>query len=129
MGQSEENRERLLENDFPILENLTLEMESRVKEFLQLVPISAVNEWPHRYSLEFEGVELEVIFSQMGSFTIRLSKSERYRRNPPPLFYLSIGKYSNQYIWEDLNGKNIPLADLPNQINIAIHYYIQNSEI
>ena len=64
--------------------------------------------WPLRYHLNRTDFQYEFIFSQMGSLTVRLSQSERYRRNPPPIFYLSIGKYSKEeFVWEDIQANEV----------------------
>jgi len=69
-----------------------------ILEFPPIHPLGG-DEWPIRWMTYFHGEELEVVVSEMGSITIRLSKSERYRRNPPPLFYSSLGK-STSGSWE-----------------------------
>ena len=47
----------------------------------------------------------------MGSVTLRLAQSDRYRRNPPPIFYISIGKYENgEYVWEDFSATPVSVS-------------------
>ncbi|MBP7280565.1 MAG: hypothetical protein KBA66_03245 [Leptospiraceae bacterium] len=112
MGQSEIKREhlRLSETDFPILEEKT-------KELIHLILSSFSCEtlkddgFPYRYAIEKNSIRYEFIFSQMGSFTLRLAQSDRYRRNPPPIFYISIGKYENAaYVWEDFSASPVDVT-------------------
>ena len=97
MGQSEIKREhlRLTETDFPLLENKTKEIMSVILGELKSEPLQ-IDNWPFRYSFEKNNIEYELIFSQMGSVTLRLGQSDRYKRNPPPIFYISIGKYDRK---------------------------------
>lgn len=112
MGQSEIKREhlRLSESDFPILEEKT-------KELMQIILSSFFCEtlkndgFPYRYAIEKNSIRYEFIFSQMGSVTLRLAQSDRYRRNPPPIFYISIGKYENAaYVWEDFSASPVDVT-------------------
>lgn len=113
MGQGEIKREhlRLTEEDFPILENKTKELMQVILNLFSCEVIES-SRWPYRYSIEKNQTHYEFIFSQMGSFTVRLARSERYRRNPPPIFYMSIGKYQqNEYVWEDFNADPVSLVE------------------
>lgn len=106
MGQSEIKREhlRLTEEDFPLLENKTKEIMRVILSEMKSEPLQ-IDDWPYRYQIEKNTIKYELIFSQMGSVTLRIAQSERYRRNPPPIFYISIGKYENAvYVWEDFNA-------------------------
>jgi hypothetical protein len=109
MGQSEIKREhlRLTEEDFPILENKTKEIMRVILSEMKSEPLQ-IDIWPYRYLVEKNTIKYELIFSQMGSVTLRIAQSERYRRNPPPIFYISIGKYENAvYVWEDFNASEV----------------------
>lgn len=109
MGQSEIKREhlRLTEEDFPLLENRTKDIMGVILNELECEPLQ-IDNWPYRYSVEKNNIKYELIFSQMGSVTLRLAQSDRYRRNPPPIFYISIGKYENSvYAWEDFNASEV----------------------
>ncbi len=111
MGTSKEKKERLRlnESDLVKLNSMTRELESLTKSIFDLKELDL--NFPVRYLFLKNEIEYEFIFSGMGSFTVRLAKSERYRRNPPPIFYLSIGKYSlTEYIWEDLNGNEFEIS-------------------
>lgn len=115
MGTNKEKRERLRLNELDLakLNSMTRDMESFMLKNFDLKLLHS--NWPIRYLFLKNEIEYEFIFSQMGSFTIRLAKSERYRRNPPPIFYLSVGKYfGDEFIWEDLNGEKVldPLAEI-----------------
>ncbi len=87
MGQSEIKREhlRLSESDFPILEQKTKQVMGVILESFNCESMQS-DSWPYRYIIERNKIQYEFIFSQMGSLTLRLAQSERYRRNPPPIF-------------------------------------------
>jgi hypothetical protein len=122
MGESKIERERIIESDFPILEEKTKELRSILLEAISVVPLQ-VESWPYRYQYSYDSYHFECIFSAMGSFTLRLATDERYRRNPPPIFYISIGKYKGEYIWE--NGDGEPVSILPNDLKDFLHQSIQ----
>ncbi|HMV43334.1 MAG TPA: hypothetical protein PK079_20680 [Leptospiraceae bacterium] len=127
MGQGEIKREhlRLSEADFPELESRTKQLMSVILNLFSCEPIQTID-WPYRYSLTKNQNKYEFIFSQMGSFTLRLAQSERYRRNPPPIFYMSIGKYAEkEFVWEDFNANPLSLleSDLVKVIEESIQHY------
>ncbi len=127
MGQSEIKREhlRLSESDFPILEQKTKQVMSVILESFKCESIQN-DSWPYRYLIERNKIQYEFIFSQMGSLTLRLAQSDRYRRNPPPIFYVSIGKYENAiYVWEDFNASEVNMGekDLISSIEASILLY------
>jgi hypothetical protein len=127
MGQSEIKREhlRLSESDFPILEERTKQIMRVILESFKCEPLH-LDTWPYRYLIERNKIQYEFIFSQMGSLTLRLAQSERYRRNPPPIFYISIGKYENGvYVWEDFNASEVSIEkkDLVSSIEASILTY------
>ncbi len=127
MGQSEIKREhlRLSESDFPILEEMTKGIMQIILNSFKCEPLQ-VDTWPYRYLIERNKIQYEFIFSQMGSLTLRLAKSERYRRNPPPIFYISIGKYENvNYVWEDFSATEVSIEKkyLVSSIEASISIY------
>jgi hypothetical protein len=127
MGQSEIKREhlRLSESDFPVLEEMTERVMAIILNSFKCEPLQ-VDTWPYRYLIERNKIQYEFIFSQMGSLTLRLAQSDRYRRNPPPIFYISIGKYENAiYIWEDFSATEVSIdeTDLIAAIEASILLY------
>ncbi len=125
MGESKIERERIVESDFPILEQKTRELQSSFLEAISVEPLYTES-WPYRYQYTVENYSFECIFSAMGSFTLRLAKDERYRRNPPPIFYISIGKYNGEYIWENGDGEPVSILakDLEKSLQQSIQKYI-----
>lgn len=127
MGNSEIKRARvrLDESDLIQLKDRTKLLHDQILSSYE-TKIHQTEVWPLRYFYEKNGTEFEFIFSEMGSLTLRLAQSDRYRRNPPPIFYISLGKYSvGEYVWEDLNGTevDIELEALKNGINESIRIY------
>jgi hypothetical protein len=127
MGQSKINRERLRleEDDLPKINSLTRDLLQNILNVFSLEVKEGEN-WPLRYFLNRTHFQYEFIFSQMGSLTVRLAQSERYRRNPPPIFYLSIGKYAKgEYIWEDIqaNEVSVQIDSLKTEILNSIENY------
>jgi hypothetical protein len=127
MGNSEIKRERIRldESDLINLKKQTIILKDLI---LSSFDTKSVQEeaWPLRYLTLRSGTEYEFIFSEMGSVTLRLARSDRYRRNPPPIFYISLGKYSiDEYIWEDLNASeiNVEKKSLLNHIEESIKIY------
>lgn len=127
MGNSEIKRARIRldESDLINLKERTILLKDLILSSFDTKSIQDQT-WPLRYLTERNGTEFEFIFSEMGSVTLRLASSDRYRRNPPPIFYISLGKYStNEYIWEDLNASeiNVEKKSLLNQIEESIKIY------
>jgi hypothetical protein len=125
MGDSEKEkiRLRLDESDLSILENMTAEaIQFLSNAFNYKINISS--EWPKYYHYNHNNISYEFVFSQMGSITFRLSASIRYKKNPPPIFYASIGKYSNgSYVWEDFMASEMNLESMPGLIQEAMKLY------
>ncbi|MCB1179830.1 MAG: hypothetical protein KDK36_19795 [Leptospiraceae bacterium] len=119
MGNGENGRIRLEAEDFPLLEKMTIELREFV---VPLFPLKVIEDsaFPYRYEYKHsEENSFEFIFSSMGSFTVRISKNERYKRNPPPIFYISVGKYSSsEYIWEEQGA--VPFSVEPDRIKQSI---------
>lgn len=103
MEQSKRDRVSIDIIDFPILESMAQGLRQEVISLFDH-EILEDSKTPYRYKIKSQNNEYELIFTDMGSFTLRPCVSERYRRNPPPLFYISVGKYSDSsFQWEDLN--------------------------
>lgn len=78
-------------------------------------------EFPIRWKIEKNGQILEWVVSDMGSVTLRLGGAEGNRRNPAPIFYLSLRKNDkDEFHWTDPEGNPIPFPDP------SIHKDIQN---
>jgi uncharacterized protein (DUF2249 family) len=129
MAEIKENRQPLEERDFPILETMSLKMRDLILEAFEVTQIE--NTWPLRYRMNYKNGEFEWVFSAMGSVTLRISKSERYRRNPPPIFYLSVGKYAGKYRWEDGSAVEIPFSKevIKEKVNIMVDMLIENGGV
>ncbi|TGM59052.1 LIC_13241 domain-containing protein [Leptospira vanthielii] len=77
--------------------------------------------FPIRWNIEKNGQILEWVVSDMGSVTLRLGGSEGNRRNPAPIFYLSLRKSDKgEFHWTDPEGNPVPFPDP------SIHKDIQN---
>jgi hypothetical protein len=122
MGTSETTRERLNESDFAVLESMTRTLEEMIVTKFAPIPTD-IHTWPKRYLKTLNEVDLEFIFSKMGSFTVRLAKSDRYKNNPPPIFYISVGKYPKQYLWEDQNECPVAVEEVISKIEASIQFY------
>lgn len=69
-------------------------------------------EFPIRWKTEQMGQIFEWVVSDMGSVTLRLGGSEGNRRNPAPIFYLSLRKKEGGgFHWTDPEGNPIPFPD------------------
>jgi len=67
--------------------------------------------FPLKWKVQISGAVFEWVVSEMGSVTLRLAEHPRYTRNPPPIFYASVGKYEpDQFLWEDPDGNAIDLS-------------------
>jgi uncharacterized protein (DUF2249 family) len=129
MAEIKENRQSLEERDFPILETMSLKMKDLILEAFEVTQIDS--SWPLRYRMNYKNGEFEWVFSAMGSVTLRIAKSERYRRNPPPIFYLSVGKYAGKYRWEDGSAVEIPFSKevIKEKVNIMVDMLIENGGV
>ncbi len=68
--------------------------------------------FPIHWKAEILGNSFEWIVSEMGSVTLRLGEHARYTRNPPPIFYVSLGKFEgNQFCWLDPEGNIVPFFE------------------
>lgn len=69
-------------------------------------------EFPIRWKTEQMGQIFEWVISDMGSVTLRLGGLEGNRRNPAPIFYLSLRKGEEGKLqWTDPEGNPIPFPD------------------
>ncbi len=85
--------------------------------------------WPIRWKTTISEVELEFVVSEMGSVTLRLGQSLRYRRNPPPVFYISLGKTkSNGLQWESPEREPLDLAFSKTLLFEKVELYKKSSE-
>jgi hypothetical protein len=127
MGSSQEKRKRsrITEEDFAILEAMTKELMSALVQTLGAESIQ-VGTWPHRFQYKRNNFAYELIFSQMGSFTLRPMAEAGFRRNPPPIYYISLGKYEEGLIWEDLVGT--PVTVELEELGQAVRSCIENFE-
>lgn len=67
--------------------------------------------FPKRWKYSYSNYNFEWVVSEMGSITLRLGEHPRFRKNPPPIFYLSLGKYDDGFYWEDLDGAIVLLQN------------------
>ncbi|TGL44815.1 LIC_13241 domain-containing protein [Leptospira perdikensis] len=86
-------------------------------------------EFPIRWKTEQMGQILEWVISDMGSVTLRLGGLEGNRRNPAPIFYLSLRKSEEgNFFWTDPEGNPIPFPDesIHKDIQKRIQLYIDS---
>lgn len=122
MAESKKERLKIEEEDFLILENMSGELALILIERYDL-KVKEDSAWPKRYSYSHSGLDLEFVFSSMGSFTVRPEISERYKKNPPPIFYISVGKYLDMFIWEDINFTEVPFDQIPESLEESLKNY------
>jgi hypothetical protein len=129
MADIKEHRQSLEERDFPILESMSDKMRLLVLDSFECTPIE--ESWPYRYKITENSFDFEWVFSAMGSVTLRVAKSERYRRNPPPIFYLSVGKYAGGYRWEDGDAVEIKFVkeEIVAKVKNMIHKFLESGGI
>jgi len=100
--------------DLPILRELAWEaFQLYSQKFPPLASVpSDFAEGPIRWKVKISTGEFEFVISEMGSLTLRLAESNRYRRNPPPVFYASLGKDSEgNWEWQDARRKPLPILE------------------
>ncbi len=88
-------------------------------------------DFPLRWKVEVSNTGFEWVISEMGSITLRLGDNSPSRRNPPPIFYLSIGKYEpNIFLWETPEGNPIEnlLELLPKLVLEKINLYLESEK-
>lgn len=85
--------------------------------------------WPIRWKIIVSEVELEFIISEMGSVTLRLAQSLRYRRNPPPVFYISLGKSEDGSLqWESPERELVGLESSKIRLQEKVELYKKSNE-
>jgi len=126
VAESKKERLKIEEEDFLILENMSGELALILIERYDL-KVKEDSAWPKRYSYSHSGLDLEFVFSSMGSFTVRPEISERYKKNPPPIFYISVGKYLDMFIWEDINFTEVPFDQIPESLEESLKNYADYS--
>ncbi|TGM47598.1 hypothetical protein EHQ92_06715 [Leptospira biflexa] len=68
--------------------------------------------FPIRWKTKMEGEVFEWVVSDMGSITLRLGGLEGNRRNPSPIFYLSLLKTEGVgFQWADPEGNSVSFPD------------------
>ncbi|MEM7181710.1 MAG: hypothetical protein AAF518_12405 [Spirochaetota bacterium] len=128
MDTSEKTRKKIEITDLQHLEQMTQELLLLVQESFSLAAVEISN-WPRKYTWRKQSLCYEFIFSQMGSFTVRLSQEHSIRKNPPPIFYLSVGKYSEEkFIWEDGTQRALDPDTLHATILEMIEIYEKETE-
>ncbi|BDA79988.1 hypothetical protein LPTSP3_g29180 [Leptospira kobayashii] len=108
-----------LKIDVSDFENLSFHSKQVVKFLLENYPPKNKDDanigqsefvFPLKWKVEILGSVFEWVVSEMGSVTLRLAEHPRYSRNPPPIFYVSLGKYeAAEFLWEDPEGNPIDL--------------------
>ena len=69
-------------------------------------------QFPIRWKTKMEGDVFEWVVSDMGSITLRLGGLEGNRRNPSPIFYLSLLKTEGVgFQWADPEGNSVSFPD------------------
>lgn len=123
MEESKAIRESINPAELNILEKLTIELRGIVLNLFICETLSD-KESPFRYKYNHKKLEYEFIFSSMGSFTVRPIPNIPNRRTFP-IFYLSLGKYSGNFFWENSNQEIIKIEPelLKQEILNAIYKY------
>ncbi|PJZ46597.1 LIC_13241 domain-containing protein [Leptospira brenneri] len=102
--------------------------QKKDKTFEQKGKIDAeLIEFPIRWTMEKLGQKFEWVVSEMGSITLRLGGLEGNRRNPAPIFYLSLRKSEEEkFHWTDPEGNLVPfpnpsiLIEIQNRIRLYL---------
>ncbi|WP_040507097.1 LIC_13241 domain-containing protein [Leptospira wolbachii] len=95
--------------------------ETKISQSQNRIDTNENIEFPIRWKTEQMGQILEWVVSDMGSVTLRLGGVEGNRRNPAPIFYLSLRKKDGgEFHWTDPEGNPVPFPDP------SIHKDIQN---
>ncbi|TGL55946.1 hypothetical protein EHQ59_01460 [Leptospira kemamanensis] len=86
--------------------------------------------FPIRWKTKMEGEEFEWVVSDMGSITLRLGGMEGNRRNPAPIFYLSLLKKEGVgFQWVDLEGNSVSFPDpiIIEDVNSRVQLYLDSA--
>ncbi|TGL57151.1 hypothetical protein EHQ58_15305 [Leptospira ognonensis] len=106
-------------SDFSTLSQISYEI---AKKLIKMYPNARMGEameleenFPIRWLMESSNHKFEWVVSEMGSMTLRLAGDFPGKKNPPPIFYLSLGKYEGErFLWETPEGS--PIENLEGQI-------------
>lgn len=104
-------------SDFSSLSEISFEI---AKKLFTIYPNARIDEkidlekmFPIRWFMESSNYEFEWVVSEMGSITLRLAGDYPGKKNPPPIFYLSLGKYEGErFLWETPEGSPIENLDM-----------------
>ncbi|MCB1156600.1 MAG: hypothetical protein H7A25_05615 [Leptospiraceae bacterium] len=109
MERSQEERHRLKESDFAILEKKTEELIQLLKANL-ILQEKDTSSWPKRYLWKHKDFSYECIFSGMASLSLRPEPKLEGKKNPAPIFYMSLGKYGEGvFYWEGPDKERIEI--------------------
>ncbi|MBM9549022.1 hypothetical protein JWG40_18485 [Leptospira sp. 201903074] len=105
-------------NDLPILKEFSIIaykwLSGNYPKFDDQLNMDANVElsFPIRWKTKMEGEVFEWVVSDMGSITLRLGGLEGNRRNPSPIFYLSLLKTEGvEFLWADPEGNPVSFPD------------------
>ncbi|TGK47591.1 hypothetical protein EHQ16_02820 [Leptospira kanakyensis] len=117
-------------NDLPFLKEESLRVYRWLLVQFPELDTLETNEsfqFPLRWMTEQKGQRFEWVVSDMGSVTLRLGGLEGNRRNPAPIFYLSLRKLDGDvFHWTDPEGNPVPfpdpsiLIDIQNRIQLYL---------
>ncbi|MCW7469803.1 LIC_13241 domain-containing protein [Leptospira kanakyensis] len=117
-------------NDLPFLKEESLRVYRWLLAKFPELDTLETNEslqFPLRWMTEQKGQRFEWVVSDMGSVTLRLGGLEGNRRNPAPIFYLSLRKLeADVFHWTDPEGNPVPfpdpsiLIDIQNRIQLYL---------
>ncbi|TGK79985.1 hypothetical protein EHQ31_15150 [Leptospira montravelensis] len=85
--------------------------------------------FPIRWKTKIEGEIFEWVVSDMGSITLRLGGLEGNRRNPAPIFYLSLRKKERvDFHWADPDGNFVSFPDptIVNDVKTRVQLYLDS---
>lgn len=122
-------------NDLPILRELSI---IAYKWLSENFPISDHQTnfdpnsellFPIRWKTKIEGEIFEWVVSDMGSITLRLGGIEGNRRNPAPIFYLSLLKKEGaEFQWADPEGNSVsfPHPSIIDDVKSRVQLYLDS---
>ncbi|EOQ89832.1 hypothetical protein LEP1GSC202_1767 [Leptospira yanagawae serovar Saopaulo str. Sao Paulo = ATCC 700523] len=85
--------------------------------------------FPIRWKTKMEGELFEWVVSDMGSITLRLGGVEGNRRNPAPIFYLSLRKLEGDvFSWADPEGNPVsfPNPSVIEDVRSRVQLYLDS---
>ncbi|EMY63386.1 LIC_13241 domain-containing protein [Leptospira terpstrae] len=101
-------------------------LETQSEDQLETIELPT---FPIRWKTEQMGKIFEWVVSDMGSVTLRLGGLEGNRRNPSPIFYLSLRKTDEgKFFWTDPEGNPILFPDpsIRKEIQNRIQLYVDS---